>query len=73
MHCLDRRRHLFGNPAVAAEAWTEFLEGPAEEIRRNAGRRSVPYSRVKGWVAARIGLFSYVSQLVLRRREKVRF
>ena len=49
--CLDRWRHLFGNPAVAAAAWTEFLEGPAEEVRRNAGRRSVPYNRVTGWVA----------------------
>ena len=49
--CLDVWRHLFGNPAVAAEAWTEFLEGPEEEVRRNAGRRSVPYNRVVGWVA----------------------
>ena len=44
--CLDVWRHLFGNPAVAAEAWTTFLEGPAEEVRRNAGRRPVPYNRV---------------------------
>ena len=44
--CLDVWRHLFGNPAVAAEAWKEFLEGPMEEVRRNAGRRPVPYNRV---------------------------
>ena len=44
--CLDVWRHLFGNPAVAAEAWTTFLEGPAEEVRRNAGRRPVAYNRV---------------------------
>ena len=44
--CLDVWRHLFGNPAVAAEAWKEFLEGPIEEVRRNAGRRPVPYNRV---------------------------
>ena len=44
--CLDAWRHLFGNPAVAAEAWKEFLEGPIEEVRRNAGRRPVPYNRV---------------------------
>ena len=44
--CLDVWRHLFGNPAVAAEAWTEFVEGPAEEVRQNAGRRWVPYNRV---------------------------
>ena len=44
--CLDVWRHLFGNPAVAAEAWTEFLDGPEEEVRQNAGRRSVPYNRV---------------------------
>ena len=44
--CLDVWRHLFGNPAVAAEAWTTFLEGPEEEVRRNAGRRAVPYNRV---------------------------
>ena len=43
--CLDVWRHLFGNPAVAAEAWTEFLDGP-EEVRQNAGRRAVPYNRV---------------------------
>ena len=47
--CLDVWRHLFGNPAVSAEAWTEFLEGPAEEVRRNAGRRPGPYNRVVGW------------------------
>ena len=40
------RWHLFGNPAVAAEAWTTFLDGPEEEVRRNAGRRPVPYNRV---------------------------
>ena len=44
--CLDVWRHLFGNPAAATEAWTEFLEGPIEEVRRNAGRRAVPYNRV---------------------------
>ena len=44
--CLDVWRHLFGNPAVAAEAWTTFVEGPEEEVRRNAGRRAVPYNRV---------------------------
>ena len=49
--CLDVWRHLFGNPAVPAAAWTEFLEGPAEEVRRNVGWRSVPYNRVTGWVA----------------------
>ena len=43
---LDVWRHLFGNSAVAAAAWTTFLEGPAEEVRRNAGRRPVPYNRV---------------------------
>ena len=47
--CLDMWRHLFGNPAVdpagAAAAWTEFLDGPEEEVRRNAGRRAVPYNR----------------------------
>ena len=43
--CLDVWRHLFGNPAVAAEAWTEFLDGPEEEVRRNAGRRAVPFNR----------------------------
>ena len=48
---VDVWRHLFGNPAVAAEAWTEFFEGPAEEARRNAGRLPVPYNRVMGWVA----------------------
>ena len=37
---------IFGNPAVEAEAWTTFLEGPAEEVRLNAGRRAVPYNRV---------------------------
>ena len=42
--CWDMWRHLFGDPAVAA--WMTFLEGPEEEVRRNAGRRSVPYSRV---------------------------
>ena len=49
--CLDVWRHLFGNPAVAAAAWTGFLEGPAEEVRRNAALWPVPYNRVKGWVA----------------------
>ena len=48
--CLDVWRHLFGDPAVdpagAAAAWTEFLDGPEEEVRRNAGRRAVPYNRV---------------------------
>ena len=44
--CLDVWRHLFGNPAVAAEAWVTFLDGPEEEVRRNAGRRAVPYNRV---------------------------
>ena len=29
--CLDVWHHLFGNPAVAAEAWTTFLDGPEEE------------------------------------------
>ena len=38
-------------PAVAAEAWTEFLDGPAEEVRRNAERVPGPYNRVVGWVA----------------------
>ncbi len=47
--CLDVWRHLFGNPAAAAEAWTTFLEGPAEEVRRNAGRLPGPYNRVVGW------------------------
>ena len=47
--CLDVWRHLFGNPSVAAEAWTTFLEGPIEEARQNAGRRAVPYNRVVGW------------------------
>ena len=47
----DVWRHLFGNPAVAAEAWTTFLDGPEEEVRRNAGRRSVPYNRV-AWTVA---------------------
>ncbi len=42
---------LFGNPAVAEEAWTEFLEGPPEEARRNVGRCPGPYNRVLGWVA----------------------
>ena len=41
--CLDMWRHLFGDPAVdpagAAAAWTEFLDGPEEEVRRNKGRR----------------------------------
>ena len=48
---MDVWRHLFGNPAVAAEAWTEFLDGPEEEVRQNAGD-------VEGWVAARIGRFA---------------
>ena len=48
--CLDVWCHSFGNPAVAAEAWTEFLDGPAEEVRRNAGRVPGPYNRVTGWV-----------------------
>ncbi len=52
--CLDVWRHLFGNPpgnlAGAAEAWTEFLDGPEEEVRRNAGRRAVPYNRA-AWVS----------------------
>ena len=46
---MDVWRHLFCNPAVAAEAWTTFLEGPIEEARRNAARRAVPYNRVVGW------------------------
>ena len=37
---------VFGTPAVASEAWTTFLEGPEKEVRRNAGRRAVPYNRV---------------------------
>ena len=53
--CLDVWRHLFGNPpgdpAGAAEAWTEFLDGPAEEVRRNAALWPGPYNRVTGWVA----------------------
>ena len=52
--CLDVWRHLFGNPAVdpaGAAVWTAFLEGPEEEVRRNAGRRPVPYNRIVGWVA----------------------
>ena len=44
--CLDVWRHLFDNPAVAAEAWVTFLDGPEEEVRRNAGRRAGPYNRV---------------------------
>ena len=51
---LDVWRHLFGNPAVAAEAWKEFLDGPEEEVRRNAGRRSVPYNRVAWTVASMV-------------------
>ena len=53
--CLDVWRHLFGNPAGdpagAAEAWKEFLDGPAEEVRRNAALWPGPYNRVTGWVA----------------------
>ena len=51
MLCLDVWRHMFGNPAVAAEAWKEFLDGPAEEVRRNAERVPGPYNRVVGWDA----------------------
>ena len=36
--CLDQWRHVFGNPAAIAAAWREYLEGPAEEVRRNAAR-----------------------------------
>ena len=46
---MDVWRHLFGNPAAAAEAWTTFLDGPEEEVRRNAARWAVPYNRVVGW------------------------
>ena len=53
--CLDVWRHLFGNPGVAAEAWTTFLEG-IEEARWNAGRGPGPYNRVTGWVAPRVTL-----------------
>ena len=49
--CLDVWRHLFGNPAAAEEAWITFLDGPEEEVRRNAGRRSVPYNLV-AWTVA---------------------
>ena len=53
--CLDVWRHLFGNPAGdpagAAETWKEFLDGPAEEVRRNAALWPGPYNRVTGWVA----------------------
>ena len=51
MLCLDVWRYLFGSPSVAAEAWTEFLDGPEEEVRQSAGRRAVPYNRV-AWTVA---------------------
>ncbi len=50
--CLDAWRHLFGNPAGnpagAAEAWKGYLEGPVDEVRRNAGLRPGTYHRVTG-------------------------
>ena len=53
--CLDQWQHLFGNPATITVAWREYLEGPAEELRRNTARLAaqIPYNRPLGWLALR--------------------
>ena len=46
---------MFGQPGAIAEAWLEYLEGPAEEVRRNTARLAakLPYNRPAGWLALR--------------------
>ena len=53
--CLDQWQHSFGQPALIAAAWREYLEGPAEEARRNTARLAakLPYNRPVGWLALR--------------------
>ena len=53
--CLDQWQHLFGQPALIAAAWREYLEGPAEEARRNTARLAaqLPYNRPVGWLSLR--------------------
>jgi hypothetical protein len=56
----DRWRHVFGRPENIAADWMVYLEGPREELRRNAGRvRSFHtgsrHNRPVRWVAAAPG------------------
>ena len=53
--CAWKWQHLFGQPAAIAAAWREYLEGPAEEARRNTARLAarLPYNRPVGWLALR--------------------